>query len=189
MSSFICSSFHSFVCSFVHSSVSVLWIISTVRHLNLNQSFASGNSAALDNELMARIMYNKTAWKLIKSVAIGSTSSVMNIEVEVTKDFPLVSLVSMLAPSPDWFTGIKKVPLCNTSSGLWLDSWTTDMLHPWDAGTDDGATFDAPMPRLFHPVSLPWSLNLLRQPALCNYLGHPYQQWVKWSLREQINHS
>ena len=92
---------------------------------------------------MARIMYNKTAWKLIKSVAIGSTSSVMNIEVEVTKDFPLVSLVSMLAPSPDWFTGIKKVFLCNTSSGLWLDSWTIDMLHPWDAGTDDGATFDA----------------------------------------------
>lgn len=46
-----------------------------------------------------------------------------------------------------------------------------------------------PMPRLVHPVSLPWSLNLLRQPALCNYLGHPYQQWVKWSLREQINHS
>lgn len=93
---------------------------------------------------MARIMY-KTAWKLIKSrnAPIGSTSNVTNIEVKVTKDFPLVSLVSMLAPSPDWFTGIKKVSLCNTSSGIWLDTWTIDMLHPWDAGTDDGATFDA----------------------------------------------
>ena len=76
-------------------------------------------------------------------MTISGTESVMNIEVEVTKDFPYVSLVTMLAPSPDWFTGIMKVSLCNASSGMWMDSWTIDDIQPWDAGTDDGATFDA----------------------------------------------
>ena len=51
---------------------------------------------------MQRIMSTKTAWKHIKSgnMAINGTESVMNIEVEVTKDFTYVSLVTMLAPSP-----------------------------------------------------------------------------------------
>ena len=93
---------------------------------------------------MQRIMYNKTAWKLINSTAgIPGTGNVMNIDVEVTQDFPLVSIVTMLAPSPDWFTGIKKVSLCDTSSGMWMDSHTIYNLQPWDAGTDNGTTFMA----------------------------------------------
>ena len=94
---------------------------------------------------MQRIMSTKTAWKQIKSgnMAINGTESVMNIEVEVTKDFPYVSLITMLAPSPDWFTGIMKVSLCNASSGMWMDSWTIDDIQPWDAGTDNGTTFRA----------------------------------------------
>ena len=90
-------------------------------------------------------MSNKTAWKQIKSgnMTINGTESVMNIEVEVTKDFPYVSLITMLAPSPDWFTGIMKVSLCNASSGMWMDSWTINDIRPWDAGTDDGDKFDA----------------------------------------------
>ena len=99
----------------------------------------------LEQEIMQRITSTKTAWKQIKSgnMAINGTESVMNIEVEVTKDFPYVSLVTMLAPSPDWFTGIMKVSLCNASSGMWMDSWTIDDIQPWDAGTDNGTTFKA----------------------------------------------
>ena len=93
---------------------------------------------------MQRIMYNKTAWKLINSMTrITGTGEAMGIAVEVTQDFPLVSIVTMLAPSPDWFTGIKKVSLCDTSSGMWMDSHTIYNLQPWDAGTDNGTTFRA----------------------------------------------
>ena len=90
-------------------------------------------------------MHNKTAWKLIDSVSDTGTGTgrLMNIEVEVTQDFPLVSIVTMLAPSPDWFTGIKKVSLCDTSSGMWMDNHTIYNLDPWDAGTDNGTTFMA----------------------------------------------
>lgn len=94
-------------------------------------------------EINQRIMYNKTAWKLIlqSGGATNGTAHAMGINVEVTADYPMVSLVSMIAPSPDWFTGIKGVNLCN--NGMWRDYMNITMLHPWDAGTDDGQMFDS----------------------------------------------
>ena len=87
----------------------------------------------------------KVAWKLFKTSGPTSngTIHVIGIDVEVTQDFPLVSLVTGIAPSPDWFTGIKKFDLCNNSTGLWKDSWNIDMLVPWDAGTDSRNVFVA----------------------------------------------
>ena len=88
-------------------------------------------------------MYNKTVWELIKynGGPINGTQHVMNIDVQVTQDYSLVSLVSMISPSPDWFTGIMKVDLCDSSTGMWRDSWNVPMLAPWDAGTKNGDLF------------------------------------------------
>lgn len=91
-----------------------------------------------------RIMYNKTAWMLIKQTdgpTDGSGDHKTGIKVYVTADYPLVSLISMLAPSPDWFVGIKGVNLCN--AGKWVDSLNITSLPPWDAGTDDGDMFNS----------------------------------------------
>lgn len=59
-----------------------------------------------------------------------------------------VSVVAMVAPSPDWFTGVSNVPL--RRNGRWVDRMTLT-LFAWDAGTDNGTTHTAPdadaMPR------------------------------------------
>ena len=88
-------------------------------------------------------MNSKTVWELIKynGGPINGTQHVMNINVKVTQDYPLVSLVSMIAPSPDWFTGTMNENLCNSSTGMWRDSLEDTNLAPWDAGTEDGAMF------------------------------------------------
>ena len=52
-----------------------------------------------------------------------------------TADFPNVSIITMLAPSPDWFIGIDSLDLCN--SGKWRKSVNVAMLPPWDAGKED----------------------------------------------------
>lgn len=52
----------------------------------------------------------------------------------------LVSFVSMIYPSPDWFVGIASLELCK-SDGSWVESKAID-LYPWDAGTDKGITYD-----------------------------------------------
>lgn len=61
---------------------------------------------------------------------------------------PYVSVVAMIAPSPDWFTGVSSVSL--RKDGRWVDK-VTYTLFAWDSGTDDGTTYTAPnaasMPR------------------------------------------
>ncbi len=55
----------------------------------------------------------------------------------VSEDYPLVSLVTMIAPSPDWFVGVNSLPLMQ--NGEWVDL-TVDLLA-WDSGTDSGLNF------------------------------------------------
>ena len=53
---------------------------------------------------------------------------------------PLLSFITMIAPSPDWFTGAADVPL--QADGKWIDT-TTLTLWAWDSGTDHGTTYNA----------------------------------------------
>lgn len=64
----------------------------------------------------------------------GSVST----EFDATPTFDLVSYVSMIAPSPDWFVGSESLDL--RPHGRWLDGVVHD-LYPYDAGTDHGTDF------------------------------------------------
>ena len=62
----------------------------------------------------------------------------IQLEFNVSTQFPRVRLVSMLGPSPDWFTGVGGVSLLQ--EGQWLQRLELP-LRVYDAGTDDGTTF------------------------------------------------
>ncbi len=64
----------------------------------------------------------------------------MTATFTVSEEHSLVSFATMLAPSPDWFTGAASVPL--HSDGAWVDRVEV-ILWPWDAGTDSGTTWTA----------------------------------------------
>ena len=66
----------------------------------------------------------------------GSVSFTFEAEAER----PLVTLVSMIAPSPDWFVGVSGVSL--REDGCWLERLEFDLVG-YDSGTDSGATFTA----------------------------------------------
>ena len=57
----------------------------------------------------------------------------------VTADHPRVTLLTMIAPSPDWFVGVSGLTLLD-AQGDWVKSLQVD-LYPWDAGTEDGGEF------------------------------------------------
>lgn len=61
--------------------------------------------------------------------------------VRVSDDRPLVSVVTMLAPSPDWFVGVDRLDL--RAGDGWADRVVVDLVV-YDAGTDSGATYAAP---------------------------------------------
>lgn len=53
----------------------------------------------------------------------------------------MVTLVTMVAPSPDWFVGIRD--LNRFQNGDWISTLSVD-LDPYDAGTDSGTTYQSP---------------------------------------------
>ncbi len=57
----------------------------------------------------------------------------------VTDAYPLVTLVSMIAPSPDWFVGVDGLSF-QDENGHFHNNLTID-LRVYDAGTDQGVTF------------------------------------------------
>ena len=79
-----------------------------------------------------------------QSVTFGGTGSA-TFSIDVTRDHPLVTLLSMIGPSPDWFVGINGRSLLDAS-----DQWEPRVeieLFPYDAGTEEGDEFTLDKPR------------------------------------------
>ena len=74
-------------------------------------------------------------------------------EVNVDSDFPLVTWVSMLGPSPDWFVGVDSLPLYRNGQ---FEDVVVD-LYPYDGGTrsrNDTYDLGGPLTSPPDPISL-----------------------------------
>jgi hypothetical protein len=60
------------------------------------------------------------------------------VQMEIAADFPLVTLVTMLGPSPDLFVGVEGLSLLQ--DGQWVDEVVIDLL-PYDGGTRSDVDF------------------------------------------------
>ena len=58
----------------------------------------------------------------------------------VRLEYPLVTLVTMIAPSPDWFVGVSGLSLLDEFG--WVNELEV-VLYPYDSGTDDGTTYSS----------------------------------------------
>jgi hypothetical protein len=56
--------------------------------------------------------------------------------------FRLISMISMIFPSPDWFIGLYNIDMCVTDTAKWMGKRTIN-LYAWDAGTDSGKRFES----------------------------------------------
>ena len=62
------------------------------------------------------------------------------IRIRVSQEYPLLTGVSMIAPSPDWFITFQDIELYK--DGEWMESANISPII-FDAGTDSGDTFTA----------------------------------------------
>ena len=75
----------------------------------------------------------------------GAISSASINNITVSETYPLVTFLSMIAPSPDWFIAVNSESLRSANNSLnngWKDTYTLD-LFAYDAGTDDGADYSS----------------------------------------------
>ncbi len=104
------------------------------------QSMAErGAKSPLDAEVTTAINAG-TAQHVLSGGDLRTSPGSVSMEFEVSVEFPLVTLVTMVAPSPDWFVGVSGLSLRVNSQ--WADEQTV-VLYPWDAGTDSGLTYQA----------------------------------------------
>lgn len=96
-----------------------------------------GKHDPLDAEIKAAIGAGN-AVALTESDPLKDFSQTATAEVMVDDAHPMVSIVAMIAPSPDWFTGVSDVNLME--NGAWVSSKTVDA-NAWDSGGDDGTTY------------------------------------------------
>lgn len=98
-----------------------------------------GKHSPLDEEIKAAIAAG-TAGMLFESDPLRDFTKTATTKVMVSDKFPMVSVVNMIAPSPDWFTGVSNLNL--KENGQWVPTKTVT-LYAWDSGGDDGATYKA----------------------------------------------
>ena len=123
----------------VHSSRASFWEMGETSSPGMESMAETGATGALANEINDQIPNN--ALSVVSGSGSSSPGSVRIRDVEVRLDHPLVTLVSMIAPSPDWFAGVTGLSLLN-GVGQWADTRQV-VLFPLDAGTDSGTSYTA----------------------------------------------
>ena len=121
----------------LHNNNITFWKSGELATAGIKNMAETGSKSPLTNEVSAAIT-NGTAGKEISGGGIGVSPGDVNVTFEATPDFSLVTLVSMLAPSPDWFVGVSGLNLCQNEKWLERESVT---LYPYDAGTDSGENY------------------------------------------------
>lgn len=124
----------------VHNDSVSFWASGETASPGIEQMAETGGTGLLAREIRAEMPDN--AISIVTGRGIGSPASTTISEILVTLDHPLITLVTMIAPSPDWFVGVAGQSLQN-EFGQWADEMVI-VLYPYDSGTDDGTTYTSP---------------------------------------------
>ena len=104
---------------------------------------------------------------LISGGGINPSPGEGSLEFDIVSSYSKVSIVSMIAPSPDWFIAVSNINLIENNEWVTSKTITVDI---YDAGTDDGITFVSPdeptIPRvaIFEIISPPLAINNVVAP-------------------------
>jgi hypothetical protein len=123
-----------------HSNAVGFWQPGAVATDGMEAMAELGRVSPLDAEVQAAIAAG-TAEHLLRGDGIAVSPGETRLAFEVGRERPLVTLVSMIAPSPDWFVGVHDLSLIE--SGDWV-SERVAVLYPYDAGTDHGRSYASP---------------------------------------------
>ena len=141
-----------------HAASATFWREGALASEGIRRMAERGGVSPLDSEVAAAIAAG-TAERVISGPALGRSPGSAAMEFEISQAFPLVTLVTMVAPSPDWFTGVSGLPLYE--NGQWRDEVRVDVFG-FDAGTDSGVSYSSPdqesvprqpIARLAYPLS------------------------------------
>jgi hypothetical protein len=120
-----------------HQANVTFWAEGSLASDGMKDMAELGSITPLDSEVEAAIQAG-TADGLLSGAGTPLSPGSVELTFDVSVDFPLVTRVSMVAPSPDWFVGVSSLSLLE--EGSWVSSVVIQMF-PYDAGTDSGVIY------------------------------------------------
>ena len=124
-----------------HLEQASFWSSGAIATPGVESMAETGNVTALCDEVQAEADGGRAGGCIRGQEASFLSPGTVTLAFEVDGRFPFLTLVSMIAPSPDWFVGVDGIAL--QQSGCWLPRIEMDLMG-YDAGTDSGPTFSAP---------------------------------------------
>lgn len=123
----------------VHNDSFILWRNNTFASRGIKEMAELGSKFSLNKE-MANPLENGDILSIINTNGINISPGSISVEFTMDKNHSLLSITSMLAPSPDWFIGVDSINLLENN--LWLNKIEVN-LRLYDAGTDGGLTYES----------------------------------------------
>jgi hypothetical protein len=120
----------------VHGSGVTFWRAGGFASSGVEQVAELGAVSGFISEYNAVVSAHRRA--LVNQAGTGATGS-SSFQIDLSATHPLLTLLSMIGPSPDWFVGVSGLSL-KDSEGQWRPRVEVN-LYPYDAGTEDGSDF------------------------------------------------
>ncbi len=121
----------------VHNEQVQFWNTGQLATDGIELMAETGDKAILLSEVDTAIA-NGYAGSAISGGGISTSPGSVSVEFTVSQTYPEITLVTMVAPSPDWFVGIHNYSLLE--NGDFINSRTVE-LAVYDAGTDGGLRY------------------------------------------------
>ncbi|XP_048340538.1 spondin-1 [Sphaerodactylus townsendi] len=128
-----------------HSKNYVLWEYGGYASEGVKQVAELGSPVKMEEEIRQQsdevltVIKAKAQWPAWQPLNVRAAPSA---EFSVDRTRHLMSFLTMLGPSPDWNVGLSAEDLCTKECG-WVQKIVQDLI-PWDAGTDNGVTYESP---------------------------------------------
>ncbi len=123
----------------LHDANVEFWSLGGFASPGMEQMAERGQTSPLDFEI-AEAMAAGHASRLLIGPNLRPSPGRTALDFTATLDHSRVTLVTMLAPSPDWFVGVTGLDLLE--QGAWVERKVVT-LYALDAGTDSGTTYAA----------------------------------------------
>lgn len=130
-----------------HNTADEFMSIGSLATTGVKNVAETGNGNAFSAEINAAITAGRADQLLVDGFApfAGNNSNANFSSLEISEDFPLITLISMVAPSPDWFIAVNSLNLRSGNNAVnngWKDTFTMDVFV-YDSGTDDGTNYSS----------------------------------------------
>jgi len=120
----------------VHNADARFWELGGIATPGIEAMAERGRTDTLSEEFTAEIVAGNAMSILV--AIVGASPTTKSLEFEATTEMPLLTMVTMVAPSPDWFVGVDSLDLRDATG--WADTIVID-LYALDSGTDSGVDF------------------------------------------------